>query len=156
VKEQHVHRDRPRHAVITGGRALIAISAISLVALGCGDGRPTRVPVAGRVTIDGQPVTRGAISFMPVNGPRPAGGQLDSEGKFVLTLYEKGDGVPEGKYRVAVTGVEYIGETAQKWHAPKRYSSVETSELKVNIDGPQEDLVIDLTWDGGKPFVEKL
>jgi hypothetical protein len=123
-------------------------------ALGCGDGRPERVPISGRVTIDGQPLAHGSVLFRPANG-RSAGGALDSEGRYVLTCYEKGDGAMPGEYAVAISGSEQIGETAIRWHAPRKYADVKTSELKVTVDGPRDDVNFDLKWDGGKPFTVK-
>ena len=42
------------------------------VAVGCGDGRPARVPVAGRVLIDGKPFERGYVRFVPQGADPPA------------------------------------------------------------------------------------
>jgi hypothetical protein len=120
---------------------------------GCGDGRPRRVPVSGTVLIDGQPLAHGSIQFIS-DSTRPAGGSLDSEGRFVLSCYEVGDGAITGKYQVAVAGKEYISETRSRWHAPKKYASPRTSGLEVEISEPTDDLKIELTWDGGQPFVE--
>ena len=37
---------------------------------GCGDGRPTRVPVSGQVLIDGAPLTHGYVRFTPAGDSR--------------------------------------------------------------------------------------
>jgi hypothetical protein len=124
------------------------------MALGCGDGRAKRVPISGRVTIDGQPLVHGSVLFRPANG-RSAGGALDSEGRYVLTCFEKGDGAIPGDYAVAISGAEQLGETAIRWHAPRKYAEVKTSQLKATVDGPRDDLNFDLKWDGGKPFTVK-
>lgn len=133
------------------GSTLVVI----LTALGCGDGRPDRVPISGVVTIDGQPLAHGSILFKPANG-RSAGGALDSQGRYFLTYYEKGDGAVPGEYTVAVSANEQLGETAMRWHAPRKYSNPETSELKATVDEPREDLNFELKWDGGKPFTTRL
>jgi hypothetical protein len=135
-------------------RLLVVILVVGgAAAVGCGDGRPTRVPVAGIVTIDGEPLKMGMIKFAPA-GQRPAIGAIDGEGRFTLTTYEKGDGVITGTHRVSVTAVEPITERSNRWHAPKKYAESDSSGLEVTIDGPKDDLNIELTWDGGKQFVE--
>lgn len=118
---------------------------------GCGDGRPTCVPVSGRVLIDGTPVEFGSIRITP-DGQRPAQGQLGSEGRFTLTTSEKGDGCVTGTHQVTVTALENVSSTKQRWHAPKKYRQPGESGLTIEITGPTDDLEINLTWDGGKPF----
>lgn len=125
-----------------------------LVGLGCGDGRPTRVPISGTVTIDGKPLKFGSVLFVPPAG-RPAGGALDANGRYELSCDEKGDGTMLGEYKVAVTGVESLGEHAQRWHAPQKYRDAQTSGLTATVEGPRDDLNFEITRDGGKPFVEK-
>ncbi|WP_145107798.1 hypothetical protein [Botrimarina mediterranea] len=122
---------------------------------GCGDGRPTRVPVAGRVVIDGEPVRFGMIKLSNPD-TRAASGRLDGEGRFQLTCFEKHDGVIPGTHRVEVAATEGIDDRTVRWHAPKKYADQSTSGIEVTIDEPTDDLVIELTWSGGKgPFVER-
>src|SRR4051812_10209511 len=78
-------------------------------ASGCGDGRPTRVTVSGIVTIDGAPVTRGSIKFVPEQG-RPSFGEIDPDGRFTLTCYDGKDGALPGKHRVQVDANRSISE----------------------------------------------
>lgn len=120
---------------------------------GCGDGRPTRVPVAGQVLIDGKPVAHGGIMFVP-EGARPSGSQLDKEGRFVLECYDGKDGAVLGKHRIEIAASEPLSPTRIRWHAPKKYADFKSSELTEEITGPIDSLVINLTWAGGKPFVE--
>ena len=145
-----IHAVRPQRCWAVATTLVVSCGAI----LGCGDGRPDVAAVSGRVTIDGKPLTKGAISFIPAKG-RQAGGAIESDGRYELTCFEKGDGAILGEYKVAINGVEYLSETLLKWHAPKKYSNVATSGLTATIDGPRDDLNFELTWDGGKPFEEK-
>ena len=129
--------------------------AIPLLVAGCGDGLPTRVPVSGRVVIDGEPVRFGMIKLINPN-TRAASGRLDEEGRFQLTCLKKHDGVIPGAHRVEVTATEGIDERTVRWHAPKKYASASASGIEVTIDQPTDDLLIELTWSGGKgPFVER-
>lgn len=133
--------------------AFCLLIGLSPLTIGCSDGRPERVPVSGVVKIDGVPLTQGSITFLPAKG-RVSFGQLDDQGRFELMTYEPGDGAPLGVSKVAVAGRESLSETQARWLAPKKYSEHATSDLEVDITGPTDDLVIDLTWDGGKPFIE--
>lgn len=132
----------------------LAICAVTIATLaGCGDGRPPRVNVSGKVLIDGKPLTTGIVQFVP-DDARPAAGKIDSEGRFTLTSYDGGDGVVLGTHRVMVAAKEMISESKQKWLAPPKYADLRSSELSVEITEPTDDLIIELTWDGGKPFVQ--
>lgn len=133
-------------------RAVFALGAL-LATVGCGDGRPTRVPVSGRVLIDGKPLSYGVVTFIPSDA-RSSYGRLDNEGRFTLSCFSKDDGVVTGKHKVAVCAGETIGEDHLKWHAPKVYADHHTSELEYEITGPTDSIVIELQWKGGRPFVE--
>lgn len=87
---------------------------------------------------------------------RPAGSSIGPDGRFTLTSYELNDGVVTGTHLVTVISTEHISERETRWLAPKKYSNAQTSGLTVTIDGPTDDLIIDLTWDGKKPFVERM
>ncbi|TWT90261.1 hypothetical protein Mal64_06460 [Pseudobythopirellula maris] len=137
---------------LTAMALMFGVLAIS----GCGDGRPTRAPVTGRVLIDGQPLTVGTVKFVS-SGVRSSVGQLDGEGRFSLTCYEKNDGVIPGTHRVRIAAKESIDENTVRWHAPKMYADESTSGIEVVVDEPTQDLVIELTWDGQEgPYVERL
>lgn len=138
---------------------LLSLACLSFLVCGCGDGRPARVKVSGHVTVDGKPLKFGGISFKPVGGGRMAGGGFDQNGQYSTTMYKENDGLPVGKYTVAINAVESIGERAQRWHAPRRYSNHTTAELNVEISKETTDLNFELTWeesDHSKPWVENL
>lgn len=130
------------------------MGALTVNLAGCGDGRPTRVPVAGKVLIDGQPLEHGFVQVIPA-GDRAAVGTLGPGGAFRLTTYEPNDGCVPGNHAVAVIGMESIDGASQRWHAPKKYASPETSNLTVDIQEPTDSLEINLSWEGGAPFVER-
>lgn len=134
------------------GKTWAVWALLVLFLSGCGD-RPTLVPVSGRVLIDGQPLTYGSVRFLPPNS-RLSSGSLDSEGRFTLTCMVEGDGAVLGPHAVEVLAMEHISDTKMKWLVPKKYSDASTSGLTREITGPTEDVLIELTWDGGKPFIE--
>jgi hypothetical protein len=105
------------------------------------------------VLIDGQPLKRGEIQFISAAG-RPSIGRLDQEGRFRLSCYEENDGALVGSHKVTITAAEGLGPTQTRWFAPKKYSDYRTSGLTEEITGPTEDLIINITWDGGHEFIE--
>jgi hypothetical protein len=135
--------------------ALLAALLLPVVG-GCDDGRPRRVPVSGKVTIDGESLTQGAVRFKPVDG-RVATGEIGPDGSFTLSTYEPRDGVVTGLHAVTIHASEELDDNSIRWHVPKKYQRAGTSGLTQTIDGPRDDLLIELTWDGKPgPFVEKL
>lgn len=127
--------------------------AALLLAAGCGDGRPTRVTVSGQVLIDGKPLAAGNVKFVP-DGARPSSGKLEEGGRFTLTCYDGGDGVVPGTHRVQVSAMEVIDASKVKWLAPPKYADFRTSGLSYEINESTDSLKIELTWDGGKPFIQ--
>jgi hypothetical protein len=134
--------------------AQIAYALTCVLVVGCGDGRPKRVPVAGLVTIDGQPLAKAMLTFYPPEG-RPSHATTDASGAFKLACFEESDGAQLGAHRVSVTAVEQPDPSTMKWLAPKKYCDPNRSGLKYTIDDATSDLKIELTWDGGKPFIER-
>jgi hypothetical protein len=135
------------------GVFLAAIAVTMAMLSGCGDGRPSRVPVSGQVLIDGKPLDYGFIRLVP-KGARPASAEIGADGRFTLKTFEPGDGAVLGTHPVMILAAEPLTSTKQRWHAPKKYADPAASGLTATIDGPTDSLVIKLTWDGGKPFVE--
>jgi hypothetical protein len=132
----------------------VVLSGALAACLGCGDGRPARVLISGIVLIDGQPLTRGNISFVPENG-RPSAGKIGQDGKFTLTCYDGADGAILGKHRVQVAANRGISDHKIEWFAPRKYADFRTSEIEVEITKPVDDLKIDLKSDGkALPYIE--
>jgi hypothetical protein len=122
---------------------------------GCGDGRPRRVPVAGQIRIDGEPLTKGFIRVVPERS-RAATGAIDQDGRFRLTTFEPNDGCVTGTHRAEVVAYETVSLSAIRWLVPAKYQKADTSEIIVTIDGPTDELLIELTWAGGQPYIERL
>jgi len=91
-------------------RALLGLFILLLLA-GCTGGSdavvPPTVPVKGKVTAEGQPVSSGQVTFVQESTDdkykfRSPSGQIDSSGNYELFTEGKA-GAPEGKYKVMVT-----------------------------------------------------
>jgi hypothetical protein len=127
--------------------------ATCAVLSGC-DGRPERVPVAGIVLIDGQPLKSGNIKFVPKNG-RPSAGKIGADGHFNLTCYDGNDGALLGTHRVQIASNRIISDSKIEWYAPKDYADFRTSGIEINVTEPVEDLKIELNWGGKKgPYID--
>ena len=132
----------------------VGMLLLQMIAIGgCGDGRPKLVPVSGRVLIDGKPLEIGFVHVVPP-GDRPAIGKLGPKGRFTLTTFDDNDGCVLGKHPVAVIANKHIGSADLQWFAPIKYGDIATSGLQIDVSGPRDDVEINLTWDGGKPFIE--
>ena len=84
-----------------------ALALVMLLALaGCGalsaPQGATTVPVKGKVTHNGKPLTKGVINFQPEGAGKDATGEIQPDGTFVLTTYKKDDGAVVG----TITGIE--------------------------------------------------
>lgn len=137
----------------------VSRSAVCLLALflGCGSEAPQRVPVSGKVLIDGKPLTHGVVKVMP-DGARPSMGNVDENGAFTLTAQAPGDGVTLGEHPVEIFAIKPVNGSSQWRYVPSMYEDHTTSNLKVNIPGPTDNLVIHLTWKGSGqkgPYLEK-
>ncbi len=131
-----------------------ALASVLLCAMitGCQKDGYDRVPVSGQVLIDGAPLTVGSVRFIPIGGGRPSFATIGAEGRFD---FGQDGGVVVAKHRVEVNASEQLGHTGYRWHAPERYASSSSSGLEQVIERPTSDVVLNLTWDGGKPFTVK-
>lgn len=130
--------------------------AFSCVFVGCSE-PPQLFSVSGTVLIDGEPLTGGSIRFVPEGG-RPVSSTILENGSFQLGSNSVGkitgvDGVPPGKYRIAVSSSIILSEEEESvnWLAPRRYADFRTSGLEADLQAPEENLLIELTWEGSEP-----
>jgi hypothetical protein len=142
---------------MTSSRRFAVLFAIfcSCMIAGCSKGDRSLVPVSGKVLIDGQPLTRGFVRFVPAKG-RVSSGEIQSDGTFKLTCFKEGDGAHVGPNRIEVGSTEILSPTKIKWYAPKMYGSIATSGLTMNVEEETAEAVIELKWGNVKgPFVEQ-
>jgi hypothetical protein len=121
---------------------------------GCGPKRPACVAVSGKVLLDGKPLKTGFVRVMPEK-ERAATGQIDAQGNFRLTTFVEGDGCVPGRHPVEVIACERPAPGQIRWLVPVKYQNTATSGLYASIDGPTDEWVIELSWEGDKPFVER-
>lgn len=77
----------------------IALCVLVVAIVGCGG--PKRVPLHGKVTLNGQPVPQGFLLFMPTQETQgPVGNATIQAGEYRV---EKENGVVPGTYKVSVS-----------------------------------------------------
>ena len=124
------------------------LALLLLVALGCSHSdNPKTYPVDGKVSFKGQPITSGMVLLTPTDSGHAATGNLEKDGSFRLTTFQKNDGAVPGKYQVAIQvfpsegaglpGAEFAGKTPP---VPQKYGSAGTSGLTTEIKAGENHL----------------
>lgn len=127
--------------------AAIAVLFLTAGAIGCG-GLPASV--SGVVTVDGQPVNKGKVTFIPVGQGQMAIGAIGDDGAYeVMTGREEGLGV--GEYKVSVVAREMqVSEDGGPpmqgdYIVPKRYGLAETSGLQYTVESGHNEIDLELS-----------
>jgi hypothetical protein len=115
---------------------------LALLALaGCG-AKESRV--SGTVTLDGQPIDAGAITFLPSDGQSPTAGGVIQDGRYSVK-------VPVGTMKVSISAPKVVGKkkiypTPQspempitKEAVPARYNEQTELQLDVKPGANQKD-----------------
>ncbi len=81
-------------------RVLSLVGLLPLI--GCDQPGPVLVPVQGRITLDGKPVSEHVVTFSPIGNTQGNGamGPTDEQGKFALTDVRGETGAHVGHYKV--------------------------------------------------------
>jgi hypothetical protein len=125
-------------------QAIVAVMLFGLTS-GCGakgsGTLPDLLPVKGKVTFKGQPLTTGTIRFEPDDFGRPATGKLQSDGTFVLTTLKEGDGVVSGHHRVSITSPDIKSKVGA---ALVKYLKTSKSKLEADVSPEKTEFTFDL------------
>ncbi|WP_166831475.1 S24/S26 family peptidase [Thalassoroseus pseudoceratinae] len=133
--------------------ALSALALMVTVALsGCGD-KSENVQITGKISIDGEPIPKGTISFVSADGETPTGGGVIKDGSYTAL-------VPPGDKVVLVLGNKVVGKeplyqgvpdspTRDSYEkvTPDAYNAAHLTPLKATITESQENLDFELTKD---------
>lgn len=132
-----------RNLVSAWPARLLVVALVSLL-VGCGQKSPYELArVHGKVTVDGQPLPMGRVMFAPratgnsIDAGKPAFGQLQPDGTFVLGTYDDDDGAVVGSHWVTVFGVR---EEDTKWPANlPRFSRLNVPGSAVTVAADKEN-----------------
>jgi hypothetical protein len=123
-----VKRDR---AMGMRARGVHLVALVGVLLSGC-EGKTK--PVKGMVKLDGIPVARATVVFMPDNQDegRPASGYTSSDGTFQLTTFKLDDGALPGTYRVLIKQTEAARDPgeAQQSAQKKAKAKIEGKSLQ--------------------------
>ena len=121
------------------------LSALCVLLAGCDSSKlPTRVPVQGRVTYQGQPLPAGIVGFTPIDAGlespnRPAIAEIGRDGFYRVSSFRPGDGLVPGEYRVTVESYVSRPRGIEDRNAPTvsriplRYADVAKSALRFTV-----------------------
>jgi len=141
---------------------LLLLAAVVIGLIGCEEKRDfgPRVKtysVIGAVTVDGQPIKTLLVVANPVEKPAvptKISAFTVEDGRFELSTYEQGDGIPAGEYTLTFLWGQYNLMSGQ-YGGPDRlkgmYKDPKKSEVKFTVDPtkPTDLGTIALTTGGG-------
>lgn len=124
----------------------LLLSTALVLALGCGGAK--YAPVSGTVMLDGKPLPKAVVTFMPVvqEGAKDAGesstGKTNDKGEFTLKSSSGKTGALVGQHKVSISLQETkVGESEERTRTvelvPKRYN--ENTELTLDVSSGGTD-----------------
>ena len=140
--------DSGMNKVVYGWASMALV--MTVVACGCAE-KGSEVTVSGKVTIDGEPIPTGTVTFVAAEGDTPTGGGVIKDGAYTAR-------VPPGEKIVLVLGNRLVGQEPEykdmpdspmrdkyEMITPEAYNAKHLTPLKASITGPQEGLDFELT-----------
>lgn len=134
---------------MTSPQRCLSVILFCMFLAGCSSGpisTPERVSVSGKILLpNGNPLTGGTLVLRPESGLFGATGMIQPDGTFVLQDSGKQDVVP-GKYQVFVRFGDSELATFKSSVKEIYWQSSDDadSDVAVDIQGPTDDLVIQL------------
>ncbi len=125
---------------------------LALLAVGCGR---YDAHVSGIVTLDGQPVDRGNVTFIPRIGGTTSYANIQPDGSYeVMTGEERG--LPSGNYQVSIVVNEVIPPKIEgdpppgaKLISPRKYADPNESGLEFLVERGRNTMDIEMVSDRG-------
>ena len=141
--------------------ALLSGALLLLALAGCPGGGASRdlpdlVPVAGTVTLDGEPLPGAEVAFLPT-GSTPGTacfGLTDASGRYEIMADADHKGAPAGEFQVAIS--KWVMEDGSDFHSaeglspmeaaarnllPPKYSEEAETELKATVPAGGSDAI---------------
>lgn len=136
---------------LTPWQTILLVLFFAICLTGCGDKGPKLMPVSGRVTFQGKPVSVGMVRFSNPSAGIDMLADLQQDGVYSVRM-AKGNGLPEGTYAVAVTPPRVdapVGSmttpTLPKCpDIPAKYRDPSTSGLTLTLKSDNAEFSIDM------------
>jgi hypothetical protein len=138
--------------VIHTSRLSVAVGVAFACATVVGCGGTYDASVTGKVTLDGNLVPRGTVSFSPSSGTgSSAFGMIDGDGNYVLRTGRE-EGLPAGQYSVSVVASEPSPPRGAnggppplgKMITPLWYRDIATSGLSYTVTAGSNEINLEL------------
>ena len=131
---------------------ILWLPVLTISIIGCGSEMKV-APVSGTVTLDGAPLDRASVMFLPEPDGRPSFGVTDEEGRYTLGYSMHKMGAEVGQCRVQIStrvqaeDSEDVGKLAPE-RVPQRYLGEEPKEpIVVTVEPKDNTIDIALTTD---------
>lgn len=132
---------------------IVAAWLLGPLMAGCGSGRSDLAPVSGKVTLDGQPLAKALVEFIPEGTSGVVAiGRTDEQGNYTLMASRSAQGATIGPNKVRITTFEIIDDNGRQRVVPERVPSRYNSqtELRVTVAPRSNTLNFELTTAGGR------
>jgi hypothetical protein len=113
------------------------VAVLALVNLGCGPAGPKTARVSGTITLEGKPLAKVGVTFLPPKKGPIATGNTDENGQFTLTTVRKGDGAPVGSHKVTIGAAE---EGQKITNIAERYGNPHTTNLFADVKAGEKNV----------------
>jgi len=121
---------------------------LPLILSGCSGGSgadPNLIPASGKVTIDGQPLLKGTITFFSKSGSHSSNSAIEN-GSFSLNSSASARGILPGEYLVSIISEEQEATfddsgkvIPAKSAVPEKYVDAKTSGLTATVQKDQKN-----------------
>lgn len=115
------------------------LTGAAFVAAGCsaGAGGESLLPVSGKVSVNGKPLTTGSVSFRPDQGnptQHQPNGVIDADGNYELVVPPARKGAPPGRYKVLIFALDdpQPGKPLKSF-IDMKYSDESTTPVKLEV-----------------------
>lgn len=137
--------------------AAVSVAVLSWFVGGCDTRGSTGAAggtVSGTVTLDGEPLKLGVVTFHPVAGGQSALGPVANDGTYKLNIGNDVS-IPAGEYLVTVDAAEPAAYEEGPGGAPKpprpgkritpdKYAKKETTDLRVTVKAGANEIPLEL------------
>jgi hypothetical protein len=117
----------------------LAAAVLCTACAGCGDDEAPKYDVSGEVTLQGQPLQSGTVSFFPADGQGPTAGAVITAGRYTAE-------VPPGPKKVEIRSPKVVGQR-KLFDAPDSPTSDITEEQVPAKYNTQTTLTADIQDD---------
>ncbi len=130
----------------------VCLAAMMALLTGCGGGDFAIAPVKGKVLYQGKAVDGGSVTLRPIevaggsnqSKGKPASGQVNADGTFLLSTYGTNDGAVIGIHTVSFFPVVAAAKSYEDKPVPSPYAGMVPKNQQVEIKPGQNEITIEL------------